>query len=173
MLGHLKQHWTLKQRVLHWIFVPVLVAMVILGMTTNSINLDDVDKFSVLIVHQLLGILVLILAIVRIRWHRDQAKKRRLVTYESIDRSFLSLLSRYTHYGLLVLLIFLPLVGIGLTLVDPFVWPLQARGDEISDQMADITELLHHIHYYGVWLLVTLLVFHIFGAIRHVFLQTE
>ena len=120
MIGQLKQRWSKRQRMLHWAMLPLVVIMIGLGIYSNSLLSSDSYKSLVLLSHQALGCIVLILALTRIIWYyktNPQSKQQN-------ESPTLELIAKLTHSSLRVIILVLPILGIVLSISDPFIWPL-------------------------------------------------
>lgn len=154
----------------HWI-----IAMVVITMLTLSFFLDDVPaqyQPSAYMIHKSLGLTVLFLVILRFIWIQ-YAGKPSLPTTVPVWQKFAA---RAVQYSLYLFLIAMPLSG----------WLLSVFADKIPiffglfrvpfpgahpDKM--LSKLMDQTHKTIAWILISLIVLHILGAMKHHFIDKD
>lgn len=155
--------WSPWQRRLHWFLALLLLVMLSLGFYSSTLLLSDPNKLLVLGVHQGLGCFVLLVGLVRLRARRPIQMMNYPDSMSRVQRR----VARGVQAILYLLPIVLPLLGMMLTWLDPFLWPNTARGGNISDTQANGADLIHGLHYFGAWLLVLLISVHAIAGLSH------
>jgi len=149
-------------QILHWLMAIGLVGMVLFGLFMGSLSLSDERRDAMMLAHLATGVLLLAALVVRLRWRLQG----RMPGLPSAYRPWERVLARAVHgafYGLMVLL---PLLGLTVWLLDPFVNGPGLAGQSIW--LANLSGWLHWGHYLGGWLLLGLLTVHAAGALRGV-----
>jgi cytochrome b561 len=137
-----------------------LVAMVVFGLFMGSLPLSDERRSVMMLAHLATGLALLVAVLVRLRWRLQGRMPPLPDVYGRWERGLVHGVHA-TFYGLMILL---PLLGLTVWLLDPFVnGPGFARQ---SVALANLSGWLHWGHYLGGWLLLLLLLVHAVGAFR-------
>lgn len=142
-------------RWLHWGIFFLMAAQFLVGYSLEE--LDDDDVFSegrLFTVHVAFGLSILLLALVRIWWRRTHPLPPWAPTLTSFER-------RYAHQverGLYLLMIAIPLTGLGLAVTDERRLPFIGRFDlsDLVEDAEDFFEFAHigsHILFFGFFAL--------------------
>lgn len=160
----LSQHtrYPASARWLHWGMAAALVAMIILGLIMSGLPLDHAARSSLMMGHLATGLLLLLSAGVRLRLRLRGVMPALPAAYARWERG----LAGSVHALFYLLMFGLPLLGLGVWLLDPFVMGPGLAGQSVA--LGNLTGWLHWFHYLGAWLLVLALVFHVAGALRGV-----
>ena len=150
-------------QILHWLMAAGLIGMVLVGLYMGSLPLSDERRNALMLGHLATGLLLLIAAVIRLRW-RGQG---RMPGLPSVYRGWERVLAQAVHAGFYVLMIGLPLLGLSVWLLDPFVFGPGLAGQSIA--LANLAGWLHWGHYLGGWLLLALVSIHVVGAFRGLF----
>jgi len=153
-------HYPRPVQWLHWLMAVALISMVVFGLFMGSLPLGDDRRNLFMLAHLATGIALLLAAGLRLRW---RLQGRMLVLPEVYD-PWERALARTVHAAFYVLMFGLPLLGLSVWLLDPFVWGPGLAGQSIA--LANLTGWLHWGHYLGAWLLIALLIVHAIGAVR-------
>jgi cytochrome b561 len=145
---------------LHWIMAIALVGMVVFGLIMGSLPLSDERRDLFMLGHLATGVLLLMAAGLRLRWRIEG----RMPALPEVYRPWERAIARTVHAAFYVLMFGLPLLGLSVWLLDPFVWGPGLAGQSIA--LANLTGWLHWGHYLGAWLLIGLLIVHVIGALR-------
>lgn len=145
---------------LHWAMAIALIAMVFLGLFMGSLPLNDARRDTLMLGHLATGCLLLIGVVLRLRWRLQGRMPPLPSAYRRSER----VLAQTVHLSFYVLMIGLPLLGLSVWALDPFVIGPGLAGQSIA--LANLTGWLHWAHYLGGWALLVLLVVHVAGATR-------
>lgn len=149
---------------LHWIMALGLVAAVIFGLGTVYID-DTRTSRSALVVHQTVGIVMLLLALVRLYWRATHPAPAPIAGMAAGQR----IASAITHVTLYLFLLGMPISGyIGLA----------ARGREISmfglfelphlvPRSFDLSASAQDLHFYAQYAMYALVFLHVAAALYH------
>jgi cytochrome b561 len=151
----------------HWITVPLIVILLLSGLTIRFIA--DEPKIRFYMVHESLGLLVLLLSTARLTWrltHRPPAMASHL---PPIERSG----ANAVHHAVYVVLIVQPILGFLTT--NAYGFP--QRDDraflgfinlpKFMDANVDLAHTLHWAHSIVGWLLIPLLAMHVTAVVYH------
>jgi cytochrome b561 len=157
------RRFTPLQRALHWIMAVCILAMLFIGV--GMVSTVAPDYLTLVNIHKPLGILILILALIRlvVRWRYgapplplDLPEPMKLAAYLS-------------HYALYALMIAMPLIGWAMlsaadypvTLWSGFSLP------QIVPQSASLHTLLWNAHYYLAFCFFALILMHLAAGLFH------
>lgn len=150
-------------QILHWLMAAGLIGMVLVGLYMGSLPLSAELRDALMMGHLATGLLLLIAVAIRLRWRMQG----RMPGVPSVYRGWERVLVRVVHGGFYVLMIGLPLLGLSVWLLDPFVFGPGLAGQSIA--LANLAGWLHWGHYLGAWLLLGLVLIHVVGAVRGLF----
>ena len=145
---------------LHWLMAAALVVMVLFGLIMAGLPRGDDTKQWMLYVHLGLGLMVLVAAIWRLRLRQTRPVPPLPEPYRPWERWLVG----FVHGGFYALMLLMPLAGLSVWLLDPFL-----GGPGLAGQSLAFTELaarIYTVHYLGAWLLIVLVVVHLAGALR-------
>ncbi len=145
--------------VLHWLMAVLLVGMLIIGSIMAGRPLGDELRSTLVLTHLAVGLVVFALAAWRLVI-RLRGPKVRAPTGHAAWRWRLAGMVHGIFYGLML---GLPVLGLAVWLIDPFV-----PGPGLGQGRLWLTEAagrLHRLHYLGGWLLLVLMVLHIAAAL--------
>lgn len=160
------QHFGLATRLLHWLMAVLILALLGLGLVLVSIkpNLSTLWLYGL---HKTLGITVLLLAVVRLVWHRINPPPLPIGPVNAWQTRA----ARLVHAALYILIIAIPLSGwiaSSATGLDVVIFNLVTL-----PQIAPISESWEKIgftiHHWLAWSLMTLLVAHVAAALLRAF----
>lgn len=145
-------------RRLHWLMALLLPAMIGLGLWMGTLPRGHALKTLLLNWHVAVGLAVLLLALLRL-WLRRRTRLPELPAGYPAWRSYLV---RCVYGGFYLLMTGLPLLGLAVWALDPFVGPALF---EEAVWISNTAGWLHRLHYLGAWLLLFLLIPHMAGAL--------
>lgn len=136
----------------------LLLLMIGIGLFMGSLPRGDELKALLIQWHLIVGCVVLILAFCRL------ILRFRMVLPALPDRypPWRRRLIAAVHAGFYVLMIGLPVLGLSVWAIDPFVGGPAIFGEAVW--VSNTAGYLHRLHYLGAWLLLLLLVLHVTGA---------
>ena len=153
--------------ILHWAIGLLIIANIAGAMLSEDLPRET--RAAVMSLHKAFGIIILLLAVVRIGWrltHRPPAKPEALAGWEIW-------LSRIVHFAFYALMILLPLSG--------WVW-MSANGKPIDmfglfnmpllpvEQSKELSDIMHDRHEMLGLTMLALVGLHILGALKHQFI---
>jgi len=150
-------------QILHWLMAIALVSMVLFGLFMGSLPLSDSRRDAMMLAHLATGTMLLIAVVVRLRCRL----KGEMPPLPSVYRGWERRMAHGVHAAFYVLMIGLPLLGLSVWLLDPFVYGPGFAGQSIA--LANLAGWLHWGHYLAGWLLLLLLLVHVLGAARGLF----
>lgn len=154
-------------KVFHW-----LIAAIVIGMLAGSFFLGNVPERyqpSAYMIHKSLGLTVLFLIVAGFFWIKYTGKP---VLPHNIP-TWQKLLARTVQYSLYVLLVCMPLSGWIMSVAGgriPTYFGLFSMPLPIKASKA-LSQLMNQSHKTIAWILITLVVLHISGALKHHFIN--
>jgi cytochrome b561 len=157
-----QQRFTVLQRVLHWLMAACILSMLFIGVGMVS---TVMPKYLPLIaVHELLGIIILVLALLRlaVRW-RDGAP-----ALPPDSPASLRIAARLSQYALYALMISMPLIG--WAALSAAAYPVVVGAmhlTAIAPQSAGLHTVLRRMHIYLGFMFFGLILAHLAAALFH------
>lgn len=162
----------------HWLVALLMIANLILGLIAEKLP-DDSIRFAI-DTHKSIGITLLGLILLRILWRLGHKPPPFAGSMAGWER----LLAHIAHFGLYVLMLWMPLTGwahdsawkaapeIPMRLFGLFEWPrigfIMAMPDASKEALHGLLGTMHMI---GGYALIGLLLLHIAGALKHQFVD--
>lgn len=148
---------------LHWAAALLVAGMIALGTVMGGLERGDPLRPLLLQWHLVAGLSVLAITLVRLTLVRLQPGPGLPGHYTRGERW----LAGGVHASLYALMLLLPLFGLGIWLLDPYL--LDTPGRDFALWRSETAAWLHRCHFVGAWLLAGLATIHIVGALRGVF----
>lgn len=156
----------------HWI-----IALAIIGMLAFGIYIEDFVpgkladgsrnpfRGELMMIHKSIGAIILAVALARVFWRLSEGWPKPVQVYKSFE----ILLSKFTHWLLLLGTLIMPLSGIIMSqaagrAVSVFGWfnlPMVVPESKLIGGIA------HEVHGIGAWVLIAAIALHIIGALKH------
>lgn len=156
-------------RLIHWLSAVLLAGMAGWGWYMMSIE-DEPGAGWYFGIHQSVGLLVALLVVLRIVWratHRPAPLPARMPAWETR-------LARATQALMYLLLVATPLSGLAGSQFSEDGMSFFGRSlPRLVPASHDLAESFFGIHETLVWLLVTLVVLHVLGALKHLWLHRD
>lgn len=156
--------------VFHWTVAIAIIAMLGFGLYLEDMSRSP-EKGELMGLHKSIGLIVLILATVRIYWRFLNKFPRPLSHLPSWQEN----LAKITHWLLIILTVLMPLSGILMTLGNGS--SLELFRLEVLAGTGEKIEILKNIgkagHGWGSKILIFLISLHIVGAIKHQFFDKD
>ncbi len=161
--------YSLISKCIHWITALIILGLLCIGLYMSSLDYSA-DKLKLYNLHKSFGLLVLMLACVRVVWHFIKKKPAPLKTHKKWE-SFLS----HTAHGFLYFAIFaLPLNG----------WLMSSAGDfpitffgidvpYITTKNEALFQTSREIHERLAFILMLVIGLHAAGALKHHFIDRD
>jgi cytochrome b561 len=163
------RRFTPLQRTLHWVMAVCILAMLFIGV--GMVSTVAPDYLTLVDIHKPLGILILILALIRLVVRLvygapplplDLPEPMKLAAYLS-------------HYALYALMIAMPLIGWAMlsaadypVTLSPGLWLPQ-----IAPQSASLHTLLWNAHYYLAFCFFALILLHLSAGLFHALIRRD
>ena len=175
-LGNTHQSFGLVAQILHWATALIVLALFPLGYFIARLrpqSLAEVEQaFFLFSLHKTLGLVVLVLAVVRVLWWVFQPRPHPL----HADRPIEVWAAETVHWLLYVLIFLMPLTGWlyhsateGLA---PIWGPFPERLAFVPQTIA-WEELFGWVHFATAWLMGAVLALHIVGALKHAVIDRD
>jgi cytochrome b561 len=172
-LRNTQEQYGTVARTLHWVIALLIIGMLCVGlyMTNDNVHMSMPDKMQIFGLHKSTGILVLVLASMRLLWRLINTHPIPLPTHMQWERSLATLV----HFLLYVAMFLMPLTGwigssakgFSVSVYHLFTLPdLVGRNKELADIMWET----HEIAAYGLIVLIGL---HFAGAMKHVVIDRD
>jgi cytochrome b561 len=163
------ERYSTGSKIIHW-----TVALIMILMLSLSFFLDDVSKPNqpmAYMIHKSFGLLVLTLMILRLIWISYRGKPNLPLTVPHWQR----VLARGVQYSLYFFVIIMPITGwiMSVAANHPpvffglFTLPLPIAPNE------DLAGIMANAHEVIAWIIISLLVLHIVGALKHYFVNKD
>lgn len=155
---------------LHWIIAFPFIAMLVIGLILDEME-NGPNKFELIGTHKSIGILILVLAIVRILWRMKNKFPKPLSEIPNWQKR----LAQAAHWVLIIGTVMMPISGITMSIggghsVGLFGMELIA-GTGVENGIMD--KAGHIMHGLGSKLIILFLVLHIVGAFKHQFMDKD
>lgn len=155
---------------LHWIMALMVLIMITVGTYVSGLEKTDPSYKELLGMHKSFGLIFMQLAVIRLIWARIKARPQ----LPEVLSPWEKLLSRSVTALLYVLMLVIPFSGYVQT--NLFGFPVSFFGfvdmPQMFDKNIELAKLAGKFHMTMVYLLVTLLVLHIAGALKHRFMDS-
>lgn len=157
---------------LHWLMAAAILALLGLGFTMTGLKPGSPLQFKLYQLHKSLGVLVFLLAALRLAWrlaHRPPPLPDSMGAGER-------LLAHTGHWALYGLMLGMPLAGWVVVSTSPYNIPTILFGMVGLPHLPlprDLNALAKGTHLIGAWALVATLVGHVSAALRHHFVLRD
>lgn len=161
--------YSLISKIIHWITALIILGLLCVGLYMSSLDYSA-DKIKLYNLHKSFGLLVLMLACVRVAWHFIKKKPAPLKTHKKWE----SILSHAAHGFLYFAMFALPLNG----------WLMSSAGDfpitffgidvpYITSKNEALFQTSREIHERLAFILMCVIGLHAAGAIKHHFIDRD
>src|SRR5688572_25213447 len=162
--------WGAVHKTLHWLIALAVVGLLVVGWIMDEMP-NSPDKIKVYALHKSFGLTVLALMTVRLAWRWINPRPALPSTMKGWERS----LARIVHGGIYAALLAMPLSGWLFNSAADF--PLQWFGRFTIPPLArpdrDLKRLAEDVHWALSWVIVSLVVLHVAGALKHHFVDRD
>lgn len=157
-------------RLLHWITVVLVLAMMPVGMIMQREGLDRATQDLLFIFHKNFGVLVLVLVLFRLIWRAFNPPPPLPASVPDWQAE----LSSWVHRGLYVMLVFMAVTGYVRVTAGGFpIEFLDWLGMPRLPRMEGLAELAKSAHFLGKFLLLALILLHVAGALGHAIVKRD
>ena len=168
-MNGVRRRFTALQRVLHWFMAVCILAMLFIGVGMVS---TVMPKYLTLVsIHKPLGIAILVLALLRL-----VARLREGAPSLPADLPEpMKLAAHLSHYAFYVLMIAMPLIGLGM--LSAAAYPVVLFGGvhlpAILPQSDSLHTLLWNAHFYLAFVFFALILLHVAAALFHALVRRD
>jgi cytochrome b561 len=164
-----RRHFTVPQRMLHWVMAVCILAMLFIGVGMVS---TIMPKYLTLVsIHKPLGIAILVLALVRLVVRLGYGTPSLPVDLPEP----MKLAAHLSHYAFYVLMIGMPLIGWGM--LSAAAYPVVLYGSlhlpAILPQSGSLHALLWDAHFYLAFAFFALILLHVAAALFHALVRRD
>jgi cytochrome b561 len=163
------QRFSPLQRILHWLMAAIIIAMLFIGV--GMVSSIGPRYLALISIHKTLGILVLILALVRLA-------VRLLYGAPALPATLprpMKLAAHLSHYVLYALMIAMPLLG--WAMLSAAQYPVVLLGDIRLPMIVSPSESLHTLlwsaHHYLAFVLFAVVLLHAAAALFHALVRHD
>lgn len=165
-----QEKFTLPTVLLHWIIAIPFIAMIIIGTIMEDMD-NGPDKFSLMGTHKSVGLVILVLAIVRVLWRMKNKFPQPLSKMPSWQKT----LARAAHWVLIIGTVMMPISGVVMSVggghsLSVFGLELIAGTGIENAIFSKAGQIMHGL---GSKLIILFFVLHIVGAVKHHFLDKD
>jgi cytochrome b561 len=157
---------------LHWLMAVTIIALLVLGFFMTGLKPGSPLQFKLYQLHKSVGVLVFLLALVRLSWRLGHRPPPLPGGMSPVER----LLAHTGHWTLYALMLGLPLAGWVVVSTSPYNIPTIVFGLVGLPHLPlprDLNALAKGTHMIGGWLLVITLTGHVAAALRHHFVARD
>ena len=170
MLLNSKSKWGAVSQSLHWVTAALIFFSLITGYLWWLRKYTHVGV-SVISNHKTVGLLVLLLVIMRVFWRLIVALPKPHYSLSSLQQ----ILIKMSHRLIIALMIIMPISGWMMSTAagyktNIFFTKVSMPFIEKNKSLVELTSIIHH---YAGWLLLVMLVIHIFIAYWHHFIRKD
>jgi superoxide oxidase len=152
---------------LHWATVLIVLALFTSAMLRLQLTQDDASKVILLQIHRSLGVTVWVVTALRLAWRQTNAK---LPPFTANTTKMYRTIVPLSEYGLYVLLLGQPIMGLSATLFGGRPFPLFLwQIPQLISADETLRAAFHLAHEVGAWLLGALVAGHAATALIHHF----
>ncbi|MBE7210962.1 MAG: cytochrome b [Gluconacetobacter diazotrophicus] len=161
--------FSVAQRTLHWVMAVAILAMLFIGV--GMVSTVTASYLGLVSIHRPLGILILLLALVRIvvRMVRGTPPLPRDMP------EFMKNAAAASHYAFYVLMVAMPLLGWGM--LSAAAYPVKMWGGfalpPILPQNDALHALLWNLHHYLAFLFFALILLHLAAGLFHALIRRD
>lgn len=160
---------SIKTRALHW-----LVGLSMIGLLSVGVYMHETESYALYPLHKSFGVLILPVILFRVVWRIKEGWPTAVGLYSVLEQR----LSKIVHWLLIVGTALFPISGMmmsgagghgiplfGLDLLAPN--PNPENPEEVIPLNETIAGIGHEMHEILAWIIITALVLHIAGALKH------
>ncbi|MFA0029962.1 cytochrome b [Vibrio breoganii] len=155
--------------VMHWLTGASFIGVFVVGLIMSETDRGP-SKFELMGYHKSIGVLILMVATIRIAWRLKEGKLSSL----SNSPVWQEKIAHAVHGILMLATIAMPISGITMSAaggraIDVFGWVIINEGEKI-EWLQQVGSTIHHS---AVNIIVAVLVLHIAGALKHQFIDKD
>lgn len=165
--------------ILHWLVGVTMIAMLVVG-----IYMEENEVYSLYPIHKSIGVIVFIVAAIRIVWRYNNGWPTRLSGGDSSYKKLEHFVAKLVHWILIIATVLMPisgmmLSGVGGHGISVFGLDLLAMNPDPNKVGAvlpfseSLAQLGHSIHETAGKVIIATLVLHLVGALKHHFVDKD
>lgn len=163
--------WGSVARTLHWLLFVLVVTLLIVGHVMEGMAETDPRRLQVYGLHKSFGLVVLMLAVLRLWWRLRQTARPTMPAHmKDWERSLATV-----NHGLLYAALFvMPISGYVMSCAAGY--PPKLFGLAVPDLVGKneaLAGLAHTTHVWAGWVVVGLIALHLAGALKHHFVYKD
>ena len=169
-LKNTQDAWGSVHKLLHWLIALAVVGLLCVGWYMHEMP-NSPDKIRIYALHKSFGITVLTLMLVRVAWRWSNPRPALPSTMKGWERT----LAGVVHGGLYAALLAMPLSGWLFNSASnfPLKWFGLFKMPALTGPDRDLKLLAQDVHWALSWVIVTLVVLHVAGALKHHFVDRD
>ena len=160
-------------RLVHWVSAFMIIFLLVVGIYMAELDPNTANKYDFYPIHQSLGVLVMALVLIRI----IVRKKSKIPAPVTGLKPWELMASKWAHRSLYLCMLLMPLSGYLMTSTYAYSEGVDMFGLFTIPDMTPKNELwsgiFHQIHSLTSWLLLIILLAHVFGVIKHKLFDTK
>lgn len=156
-------------KIIHWVTALLIIGLLFIGFYMGTLAFSE-DKLSLYGWHKSFGLLVLLLAVVRVVWHVVKQKPKPLDTHKKWEH----VIAHLVHIFLYLSLFIMPLSG----------WIMSSAGDftvkffgfdvpDLTQKNENIFQISRQIHEILAYIFLLIIGLHMVGALKHHFIDKD
>ncbi|TAK75717.1 MAG: cytochrome b [Gammaproteobacteria bacterium] len=169
LIKNTTQNYGIVAILFHWIMAILIIGMLALGLYMTGLP-KSLEKFQLIGWHKEYGILILMLAVLRVAWRLSNLLPS-LTTLPTWER----LAARLTHFLLYVAMFIMPLTGWMMSSAAGYsvsFFGLFTLPDLIGTNK-DLAHTISEIHEYTAYALIALIILHVLAALKHYWIDKD
>lgn len=169
MLGNSENRYGLVSRAIHGIMMLLIFGMIGVGIYMTGLDKTDELRKQLFGLHMSTGVLVLMLAVVRVIWLKISPAPRLPVMLENWEKILTTMVKSLMY----LLMLLIPVVGIlvvntkgnAVGFYGLFELPM------LTGENEELHELMEELHEFFAFSLLFLVILHVAGALKHRFID--
>ena len=157
-------------KLFHWVMGLTIIGLLALGLIMTGLEKTP-ETFELYGIHKALGALVLFAVTARFLWRQMTIVPALPGDMSSLER----LAVAAGHYGLYFMMLFMPLVGWGLSSAAGY--PVSVFGwfelPSLVEKSKVLAGIFRELHEYGGYVFIVLIVVHVLAALYHHFIRKD
>lgn len=152
-------------KALHWLMSIIIICMLVVGFIISDMP-SSPEKMTILRIHQFIGVTVLLLVSVRLCWKLFNTSVEMPQMLSTLHKR----VAKIFHIALYCMMFTMPISGVLMSLnggydIDMFLFNIHS-----SYKNAQLSGLFYTIHYYGAFVLATMVILHFLAGMYHHFI---
>jgi cytochrome b561 len=170
MLGNSENYYGLISRVIHGVMIILIIGMIGVGIYMTGLDKTDEMRRTLYGLHKSTGVIVLVLAFIRVAWLRISPAPKLPMGLELWEKWLTTIIKSLMY----LLMLAIPLSGAlmsnakgyPVSFYGLFDLPMMVQKNE------SLGEFMHVVHGPLAFVLAILIILHVAGALKHRFLDT-